>query len=388
MTIAGAFLTVISCRKPYLPPVVATSNNYLVVEGVINPGHDSTIIRLSRTVSLSSTIGTKPELNATVVVESNTHTTYPLQEKGNGYYVSPGLNLNASNQYHLKITTTGNKVYQSDFVPVKNSPPIDSVYYRAQSNGLQIYADTHDPSNSTRYYRWDFSETYIVHSLYISHEILVQNPKDTIVPRPVNDLVYECWVTDVSNNINLNSSAKLSNDVIAKNSVNFLPSTSEKLADRYSILVKQYALTTEAYDYWTQLKKNTEQLGSVFDAQPSEIAGNIHCVTVPSEPVLGFISVGSYSQSRIFIDNASLPAWLAVRPYYDGCILNKFYYKDPTQDSTNTVATNIFGLGYTPVDPLSPPQSSVILGFTASTPQCVDCTLRGTNKEPAFWVER
>jgi hypothetical protein len=385
--IAGGLSISTGCRKPYLPPVIASSSNYLVVEGVIDPGQDSTIIRLSRTVSLSSTIGTKPELNAAVVVESDANTTYPLYEKGNGYYFSPGLNLNASNKYHLRITTSG-KVYQSDFVAVKNSPPIDSVYYRIESNGLQIYADTHDPSNSTRYYRWDFAETYIVQSLYNSHEIHVKDPGDTVLARPPAEQIFQCWVTDSANNINLNSSAKLSNDVITKNIIDFIPSTSEKLGNRYSILVKQYALTEDAYNYWTQLKKNTEQLGSIFDSQPSEIPGNIHCVTVPSEPVLGFISVGSYSQSRIFIDNFYLPAWLPVKPYYDGCFLVSVYYVDATQNYTNTVASNIYNDLYIPIDPITVPHQPIILGFTASKSKCADCTLRGTNKEPGFWIER
>jgi hypothetical protein len=385
--ITVAIIAFAGCRKPYLPPIIASGNNYLVVEGVIDPGRDSTIIRLSRTVALSSTIGTKPELNATVVVESDANTTYPLYEKGNGYYFSPGLNLNTSNKYHLKITTSG-KVYQSDFVTIKNSPPIDSVYYRTQSNGLQIYADTHDPSNSTRYYRWDFMETYIVQSEYNSMEIHVKDPTDTVLARLPADQIFQCWVTDSSQNINLNSSAKLSNDVISKNSIDFIPSTSEKLGIRYSILVKQYALTEDAYNYWTQLKKNTEQLGTIFDPQPSEIPGNIHCVTVPSEPVLGYISVGSYSQSRIFIDNFYLPAWLPVKPYYDGCYVLSFLYHDPMQAGTNTVATNIYTDLYIPITAITPPHMEIILGFTASTPQCVDCTLRGTNKEPSFWVER
>ena len=55
--IAGELSISTGCRKPYLPPVIATNSNYLVVEGVIDPGRDSTTIRLSRTVALSSTIG-------------------------------------------------------------------------------------------------------------------------------------------------------------------------------------------------------------------------------------------------------------------------------------------------------------------------------------------
>ena len=219
-------------------------------------------------------------------------------------------------------------------------------------------------------------------------EILVRTPVDTVLPRLPADQIFQCWVTDSSQNINLNSSAKLSSDVITKNSIDFIPSTSEKLGIRYSILVKQYALTEEAYNYWTQLKKNTEQLGSIFDTQPSEIPGNIHCVTVPSEPVLGYISVGSYSQSRIFIDSFYLPAWLPVKPYYDGCYELSFLYSDPNQAGTNTVATNIYTDLYVPITAITPPHQEIILGFTASTRQCVDCTVRGTNKEPSFWIER
>ena len=60
-------LCVATVKKPYAPVVIATNNNNLVVEGVINTGSDSTVIRLSHTVQLSSTIGSQPETGATVV---------------------------------------------------------------------------------------------------------------------------------------------------------------------------------------------------------------------------------------------------------------------------------------------------------------------------------
>jgi hypothetical protein len=380
-----ALITLNNCSKPYLPPVIAANSNYLVVEGVINTGQDSTIIKLSRTVQLSSAVGTKPELNATVVVESDANASYPLIAIGNGSYASPGLNLSSSNKYHLKITTADNEAYQSDFVPVKNSPPIDSVYYLVKSNGLQINADTHDASKSTTYYRWDFSETWIIHSAFSSIFEYTSIPKDTVVSRPLGDLVYTCWLSDVSNNIILASSAKLSRDIITNNEIAFIASTSEKIATRYSILVKQYALTTDAFNYWQQLKKNTEQLGSIFDAQPSEISGNIHSITNPSEPVIGYISAGSYSQSRIFIDTRNLPAWQAISPN-SACFIDTLLFSKPP-NGENQVANEIY-LGYQiPLYPiLLRPGSPIILGYAASSPQCVDCTLRGTNKKPAFWI--
>lgn len=54
--IAPAPLLFDSCRKPYDPPSVSATNSYLVVEGVINAGTDSTFIKLSRTVKISDKV--------------------------------------------------------------------------------------------------------------------------------------------------------------------------------------------------------------------------------------------------------------------------------------------------------------------------------------------
>lgn len=380
-----------SCRKPYNPKPITTTINYLVVEGAINTT-DSTIIKLSRTVPLSSKAGSTPELGASVTILSSAGSNYSLFETGKGFYKSPILNLDPSAKYALKIMTIDGKVYQSDFVPVKNSPPIDSVYYKTANTsnpGLHIFADTHDPSNNTRYYRWDFNDTYLYHSAFYSGLYLSQIPQDTVLPRNPANQIYQCWRSDTSTNILINSSAKLAKDVISENEIYFIPSTSEQISDRYSILVKQYALTPDAYNYFQELKKNTEQLGSIFDAQPSELPGNIHCVTNPSEPVLGYMTAGSPSEKRVFIDNRVLPAWLAITPY-TGCKLDTDLYAQPVGFSIqNYVQAFIYSSMETPISTIvsSPPALPKTLGYTASTPVCVDCTLRGTNQRPSFWID-
>ena len=233
--------------------------------------------------------------------------------------------MTSSNKYGLKIMTTGGKAYQSDLVVAKNSPPIDSVYYRIESDGLRVYADTHDPANNTKYYRWDFEETYEFHSSFQSFDYLSTTPIDTVLPRTLDQHIFICWRGDVSSTILLNSSAKLAKDVITDNPITFIASSSEKIATRYSILVKQYALTTDAYNYFQQLKKNTEKLGSIFDPQPSELPGNIHCVSDPTETVLGYITAGSPAETRIFISNRVLPAWQSITAY-TGCKMDTALY--------------------------------------------------------------
>src|SRR3954468_16917432 len=82
------------CRKPYNPPAISAPNSYLVVEGVINSGADSTIITLSKTVKLSENPSSTLLSNATVTVEAEGGAAYPLQASffNPGKYIAVGLN--------------------------------------------------------------------------------------------------------------------------------------------------------------------------------------------------------------------------------------------------------------------------------------------------------
>lgn len=389
--IFGILLLLSSCKKPYVPPAITASSSLLVVDGNINTGTDSTIVRLTHTIPLSSPAGTvsPPELNATVTVESTQNTEYPLAETGNGYYRAVGLNLSSANQYKLKIVTSAGKVYESDFVQVKNSPPMDSVSYQTQSASLSINVTTHDPSNSSRYYRWDYNETWIIHSKYDSKLELQTDPVDSIVVRDPANQIYTCWQSDVSSDIVLGSTAKISDDILINYPVAIIPSTSEKLAERYSILIKQYAMTPDAFNYYQELRKNTESLGTIFDPQPTSLKGNIHCTTSPSEQVIGYITAGSVSQARIYVNGRQLPAnanWIPSLPYFDCDFESPVYNPNPKYPFS--VAEYLYTGILTPIATLQTPGAPHPFGYTGATPICVDCRLRGTNKPPAFWTNQ
>lgn len=368
----------VGCKKAYNPPAINAPSSYLVVEGVIDPGSDSTIIKLSSTTNIGVK-GVSPVLKATLVVEGNQQSsTYFLTEIGNGKYASPGLNLSGSKQYRLRIVLQNGKTYLSDFEDAKITPPIDSLNYIIQSSGLQITSAAHDVTKNTRYYRWAYNETWQFHSNYSSTSIFDGN---NITFRRIDQQIYTCWANDTSSNIILGSSAKLVQDVIASNPITFIPSTAEKISVRYSILLKQYALTSNAYNFWQNLKKNTEQLGSIFDAQPSQLIGNIHCVTVGTEPVIGYIGVSTVSTKRIFIDNSKLPSWVTI-PFYTNC----------TADTIATTPAAVaeafrFYNGRLLLIPIGSAVNKMgrVVGILASSPECVDCTLRGNSKPPAFW---
>jgi len=377
--ICVASLTILGCKKPYNPPIIANPPSYLVVEGSIVAGADSTIFKLSRTVSLANHITANPVTHATLNVESNENITYPLTEVRAGYYAAPGLNLDNTKKYRLRIKTPDNQVYISDFTSVSITPPIDSISHTVLNKGVQINVNTHDPQNKTHYYRWDYQETWQFHSEYPSG---VMSDGVKIVYRPADQQIYYCFAGDVSSTILLGSSAKLSQDVIYQSPIAFIEPTSEKIEVRYSILLRQYALTSEAFTFWTNLKKNTEQLGSIFDAQPSQINGNIHNVNNPDDIIVGYIGASTVQKKRIFIDNAEVPpTWRPVYP--PSCTVDSFFY---SQKLTNfdQVTSELVPLGASYI-PLSPFGTPVVEGYTGAYRPCVDCTLRGVVQPPSFW---
>lgn len=388
-----AVILVAGCKTPYTPAPITAVTNYLVVEGLINVS-DSTFIKLSRTVSVSSAATTKPELKAIITIESDTGGSYPLVELGKGNYAAPSYNLNAVNQYRLRIKTSNGSTYVSDFAQTKITPPIDSVMQDKQVDGLHIGVNTHDAQNGTRYYRWDYSVNWQFTSLYNSHW-MSGGSGIVVVPR-TND-IYHCWGNDASATILLNTTAGLSQDVVLNSPITYVNSSSEKLSVRYSILIRQYAMTQDAYNYWTLLKKNTEQLGSIFDSQPSASIGNLHNANNPAEPVIGYISASTISQTRIYVNFTDLPKSY-VNDYVNNNPFNRYtcgfdVVTVVQRDKTGKV------IGFPERDyfistfPAQIPIDQVIAynpadsagSHTGGSPICVDCTLRGTNVKPAFW---
>jgi hypothetical protein len=380
------------------------------VEGDIESGSDSTIIKVSHTVKISSKTTLNPEKNAQVTVENDQNTSYQLTEIKPGTYATVGLNLDKTRQYRLNIYTAAGKHYVSDLVSVLDSPPIDSVTWDRNGSpiygtGVNINVSTHDASNKVHYFRWDYAETWEFVSAFDSQ---YKSNGYTVLPRDViNDDIYHCWKSDSSSSTLIASDAKLTRSIIVDNPVTFVHATDEKLSTRYSILVKQHALNADAYNFYANLKKNTEQIGSIFDAQPSELQGNIHNADDPSEPVIGYISVGAVSTTRLFIGAYQLPegtlAWTPITYYTTNaaCTIGNdpqnpkepccyFVSQDSEGNTVNQVdkyinyLTNNNGIPLIPVDALTN-KSGAIIGYTASIPECVDCTLRGTNKKPAFW---
>ncbi|MFD1142733.1 DUF4249 domain-containing protein [Larkinella insperata] len=364
-----------SCVDPYNPPEVTAPNTFLVVDGFLN-GAGASTIRLSRTQNLKE--GAKPpaELNATVLVEGENGSSQPFTEQGNGTYTLTDGGLQFGQKYRLRIRTAAGRDYESDYVTIKQTPKIDSVTWQPQAEGLQFYVTTHDPNNQTKYYRWEYEETWEYYSAFVSR---VEYLNKTFVYRSEN--VNTCWRSDQSTGIFVGSSTQLTQDVISNFPLVFISnSTSNRLKVRYSLLVKQYALTDEAYEFWQNLKKNTESLGSLFDPQPFQPLGNIHGVTDPGETVVGYVSGYSVEEKRVFVQAYELPSW-RVPTMYESCVEDTLPLQ-PTREKSS--AFEMAEAGFVPIDEVLS-MSGQVIGYRMSTAYCVDCRTVGTNVKPSFW---
>jgi hypothetical protein len=372
-----------SCKKPYAPEITSGTNSLLVVEGVIDPGNDSTFISLSHTVKISDTVKTAAERGATVAVESSS-ATRTLTEISPGVYSALPLNLDTTQQYHLRIKLANGKEYMSDYEKPKLTPPIDTITYTIKDASLQINASAHDPSNSTHYYRWDYSEAWRFNSKFYSSFKVVNG---IIYPRLPAEDIFSCFSGAKSSRIVLGSSVKLAQDVISNVPVTTINSSSEKISIRYSILIKQYALTKQAFAFYENLKKNTEQLGSIFDALPSEVGGNVHNTANPVEPVIGYVGVSTVQSKRIFIDKEDLPgSWLTQYPY--DCREDTTLFYNPKTKLPEVKAFILTNLTLPTQTIRANAPDTTLLGYFRTDFICGDCTLRGTKKRPTFWKDK
>ncbi|MCC3159116.1 DUF4249 domain-containing protein [Hymenobacter sp. 15J16-1T3B] len=359
------------CVDTYKPEAISKPVNYLVVDGFIN-ANGVTTIRLSRTGLLDSNKPIPVETRANVFIEEEGGARYPLAEASTaGTYRSASLRLSPGRRVRLYIKTSGPQEYASDFVPVKLTPPIDSLTWRAKPDGVQLYVNTHDETDQARYYRWDYDQTWEFTSALVSRYEYVNHQ---MLPRREN--INRCWRSEVGTTVKLGNTARLSHDVLREASLFMVPSTSEKLNIKYSILVRQYAITPEESAYWEMLNKNTENIGTVFGPLPSQEQGNVHRLGA-DEPVLGYVGASSVTEKRLFVARPQLPRTWYPSAGNPECV---FLQIVPDPEGKGPTIEEYFGTGmHLPVDEVAPGV------YSGAMRECVDCRLRGSNIRPSFW---
>ena len=370
-------IVVIGCIEPYQAPDIGENISIMVVDGFINATEGSATVRLTKAIALSKKDEYPAEKGADVKIASENGNSFVLLEQDSGRYYADGLTVDPSTRYQVSIRTSDSRHYISDYISVAQTPPIDSVTWRPEEEGVSILVNTHDDSNSSRYYKWDYVETWEYHSPYPSYYTNV-GPSEVVVRKP-EEMLYYCYKTVPSTKIVVGSTVRLSNDVVRDLTLTYMERGSSRLSIMYSILVRQRVIDKIEYEFLQDLQRVTESVGGLFDSQPYEILGNIRSMD-PSIPVLGFFSAGFINEQRIFLRFIDLPDHLRKTPY-------TYCHLDTVCSVLRPDLRCVMDLASLPLNSyLVADLNPLFPGYSMTSKSCADCRVQGgVLTKPDFW---
>ncbi|MEL6672914.1 MAG: DUF4249 domain-containing protein [Bacteroidota bacterium] len=373
-----------SCVEPFNPDI-PNFQNALVVEGQMLEGKGGARVILSRSFGFDET---EPPYvkGATVVIRNDQGQEHRLTEWQDGHYRSdtnvwvgvPGLS------YQLFLETPQGERVESAWEPLQASAQLEDIrptFEMALTGfdtlyGMKVYLDIASENQDGRFYRWEFEETWMFRVPFPTRGYWDTDIVDAVFVEP-DSIPRTCFISEKSTDILLGDTEGLSEPRLENFPLHYITTEDDRLKLKYSMLIKQYTLSDETYNFWTQLKEVNQDLGTLFDPIPSELAGNLTNLTNADLPVLGYFSADGYTEQRIFIDRIDFTSEIVVPTGYETCTINSFFSKDEMQRyvlaGNNWVGaiTDFFGN---------------IVGYTGATKSCSDCRTRGaTITKPKFW---
>lgn len=277
----------------------------IVMEGRILTGEES-VVHLSYTSPLNSGEEAPDILNAQVhVIGQNGYRSEAAEfDLEDDCYVIDTRTLENNTLYAVEATVDG-ETYQSEFQPLLSSPEIDEVTWKENESSISIFVTTRAEKDHSRHFMWSFEEDWEFHA------DVDMRGNDKIKPfykkehypdltETRNPYLF-CWMHDVSRNILLHSSTQLSENVVKNVKLHEIGIEDIRISYIYSILVKQWSLTDEAYQYFATLKRYTEESEGLFTPILTDYQGNITCTSNPNRRAHGYVLASSVTTKRIFI---------------------------------------------------------------------------------------
>ncbi len=349
----------------------------VVIEGDIIIG-DYSYFRVSKTDSLSGYYGDIEYFeNLKIWVEdehgnkSYGYLEYNIDTRSYFYAVNT-TDYSIDGKYKLGVDIPDCGQYESELMKVNIAPPIDSISYSIPPDrgSLTIDVTTHDSnSDSPIYCKWSFEEDWeFTNRIWSSLEF---NPYTLQVQELDTDKKWAmryCWNKSVINKSVVASSERIANNIIYREPVTTIAKDNKKISYLYSILVSQTAMTKDGYIYWETLNKNTNQTGGLFAPQPSELKGNIVCVSDSREPVLGYVNVTTVEKRRLFIECYNIGIYSPA----DDCS----QLSEPSDRWYAAYSSGMLPVMY---------DEEVLGNVLWADKKCVDCRYEGTKRKPSFW---
>lgn len=423
INIVGGFLILIVCLGCLKEIDIRTEtefNSALVIEATITNEFKYQKIKLSRTYRLEEE-GPVLESGASVKIIGN-GSEYIFQENESGEYLSNvQFAAQSSIDYHLEIVTAGGQHYGSQIMQLTPETPIGDLYVERGLNennveGVSIFVDANDVTGATKFYRYEYEETYkVIAPFYSPRELTILN-NDFPYPstflnqfntvqdvldffflldfRPEQEQI--CYNTVVSNHILVTSTEDLVSDDLTQFRIRFINRNNYIISHRYSILVRQFIQSEAAHIFYKTLNDFSSE-GSLFsEIQTGFLEGNVFSTTNQDELVVGYFEVSSVDERRVYFNYDDLFPGDILPPYYITCddfFSPIFLEEDFAHNVINSDIINALNSGmvffddeeYNPND--SPFAAYGITPYILVLGPCGDCTLLGNNVVPDFWEE-
>jgi hypothetical protein len=385
-----------SCTEQY----ILQSNTYedvLVVEATITNELKKQAIKITRTSRLEEEVNTI-ESGANVIVTDNDNNQYIFELKDSIYVSQTEFQAIPGRKYRLDITTNNGKSYYStsETLPTVNEIQNVSASVKTVDNqrGVQITVDSFDPNNTSKYYRYEYEETYkIVTPLWDQDKAVLlpplsgNNHKEIgLIPRTGESKI--CYSTVKSKDILITSTNLMNEDRVAY-PIRFISNQNYIISHRYSILAKKYTLNLESYTFYKTLKKTSSSNNILSQNQPGFFNGNIRSLDNPNEKVIGFFDVSSVSSKRIFFNYKDLFPEEPLPPYINDCEIKiwTFCFESTNPDCRgglllSSIESNqlLYLNSYQYSNP-------IYKTYEMIPPPCGDCTSFSSNIIPPFWTD-
>jgi len=386
------------CLEPFeTEGVIEDFESVLVVEGALTNQLKQHRIRLTRAFEFEVD-SARAEQNANVSIIDDQGRRFRFSEGEPGVYLSDEIfgAEGGGRNYSLSITTSDGRNYASDPAELTTQNPIGDIEAARVTNengneGVGIFVNSFDPTNTSNLYRYGYEETFLVIAPEWTNSDLVKTvPNDfrdcqvsVVFTGDNNERV--CYGSNNSNTIMLVNTSGLNEDRVSRLMVRFIDRDNAILIHRYSILVRQFIQSPEAHTFYTRLRELSQSDDLFSQIQTGLLVGNIFSEANEDEIVLGYFEVASASEERIFFNYNDFFPGEELPPYFVDCVRTAPALTFPGPGApcllSELVATK-------QVQYLGPNNEQGVGGPHIVVPSiCGDCTTIGSNVRPLFWID-
>ncbi|MFO7851792.1 MAG: DUF4249 domain-containing protein [Bacteroidota bacterium] len=300
----------VSCVESFIPETTSYDDMLFIEARVTNDDQLPPGVSISRTTPIGGDQNSgdrRPVSGADVYIICDDGSEYPFYESLSGEYipVDEYFTGETGKSYKL-ILYHGENTYESNFEKLLYSPSIDSINAVPTKqkisetgdlvDGLQFFISTQNDSPSPSYYRWILDATFMYDVPHRSSHIY--DGYDPVL-HTNRDVIY-CWKSIDISGIFISGTEGLIENAVVNEPLNFVDQYGDDLCLKYSLHARQLTISRQAYEFWSDLDKLTNQMGGLYESQPFRLEGNIRCTTNPSLNVTGILEVAGVSEGREF----------------------------------------------------------------------------------------